>query len=233
MGNIAIKYTFRFPDNTEEVIELELDPHRLELVENVAEDLPPWTCLDFHQCPNCPLSLESHPYCPLMANLAGILRKFEHILSYDQVYLDVITQERRVSQQTTAQRALSSLMGLVIATGGCPHTVFFRPMARFHLPLASEEETLYRATSMYLLAQYFLRKEGGEVDWDFRGLDDIYKNVQLINSAIAVRLRDSNSADSSVNAVILLDMYAKAMPYVIEESLEELRYLFSSYVDNV
>jgi hypothetical protein len=33
-----------------------------------------------------------------------------------------------------------------------------KPMARFHLPLASEEETIYRATTMYLLAQYFLRE---------------------------------------------------------------------------
>jgi hypothetical protein len=45
-----------------------------------------------------------------------------------------------------------------VATSGCRYTAYFKPMARFHLPFANEEETAYRAISMYLLSQRFLNE---------------------------------------------------------------------------
>ncbi len=230
MESITIKYCFKFADDTQEVFHLDLDPQNYELVGNVPDNLPHWTSLDFHQCPNCPLSSSTHPNCLLTLHLVNIVRLFDRILSYDEIHVEVITEERCISQRTTAQRGISSLMGIVIATSGCPHTVFFKPMARFHLPFASEEETLYRATSMYLLAQYFLQREGKKGDFELQGLKQIYDNMQLVNTAIAVRLRAASKTDASVNAIIMLDMYAKAIPYVIEESLEEIRYLFTPYL---
>ncbi len=82
---------------------------------------------------------------------------------------------------------------------------------------------------MYLLAQYFLKKEGKNADLDLTGLTKIYNNVQIVNTAITERLRASTDTDSSVNAIILLDMYAQSLPIVIEEYLEEIRYLFSPF----
>ena len=48
---------------------------------------------------------------------------------------------------------MSSVLGLIMATAGCPWTDRFRPMARFHLPFASEAETVYRSVCMFLLAR--------------------------------------------------------------------------------
>jgi hypothetical protein len=123
------------------------------------------------------------------------------------------------------------MMGLVIATSGCPHAAFFRPMARFHLPLASKEETIFRATSMYLLAQYFLKKAGRAADFDLAGLIKIYDNMQIINNSIVERLRAATTTDSSVNAIVILDNYAKSLPFAIEKSLEDIRYLFSPFLN--
>ena len=105
-------------------------------------------------------------------------------------------------------------------------------MARFHLPLASNEETVYRATSMYLLAQYFLRKEGVRTDLELDGLMRIYEEMQIINVAIAERLRAATTTDSSVNAIVVLDVYAKTVGMVIEGSLERIRYIFAPYFQN-
>ena len=230
MGTITIQYCFRLAEDAQEIFDLRLDAENLELVGNIPEILPTWTNLDFHQCPNCPLSISTYSHCPVAVNIVNIVKRFDGILSYDKIYIDVTTEERCISQYTTAQRGISSLMGLVIATSGCPHTIFFKPMARFHLPLASEEETMYRAMSMYLLAQYFLKKEGKEADFELEGLKEIYNNIQLVNIAIAKRLRAATETDSSVNALIMLDTYAKALPYFIEEALEEIRYLFTPYL---
>jgi len=231
---LVIEYRFRLQDNSEEIFTIRLDPQTLEtLPDPAAEPLPNWTALSFAQCASCPLNEATSPHCPAAANLAPIVQRGEKLISIDQVDLQVTTAERISLQKTTAQRALCSLMGLVIATSGCPHTAFFKPMARFHLPLASEEETMFRATATYMLAQYFVKNEGGQADFDLEKLTNLYRTMQEVNMAMAKKVRSASKTDSSVNAIVLLDMYAKALPYVIKQSLDELRYLFEPYLKTV
>ena len=116
-------------------------------------------------------------------------------------------------------------MGLVIGTCGCPHTLFFRSMARFHLPFASETETLYRAASTYLLLQYFQLKQKLKFDEHLEGLNIIYDNMHTVNSAVAERLRSATETDSSVTALVILDLYTFFVPIGIETSLEEIMFL--------
>lgn len=234
MQPLVIEYRFRLQDNSEELFTIRLDPQTLEtLPDSDAAPLPDWADLSFAQCASCPLTATSSPHCPAAANLAPIVQRGEKLLSIDLVDIQVTTAERISLQKTTAQRALCSLMGLVIATSGCPHTAFFKPMARFHLPLASEEETIFRATSTYMLAQYFVNKEGGQADFNLEKLTNLYQTMQEVNLAMAKRVRSASKTDSSLNAIVLLDMFAKALPYVIKQSLDELRYLFEPFLKTV
>ncbi|MEW6594107.1 MAG: hypothetical protein AB1413_04460 [Thermodesulfobacteriota bacterium] len=225
-----IVYTFTLADGSQERFDLELDPATLTLRDAEAAALPRWTTLSFHQCAHCPCTEAEQPFCPAAANLVPLLERLDHLASYEQTTLEVVTVERCVTQKTTAQRAISSLMGLMIAASCCPHTHFFKPMARFHLPLASEDETIYRATANFMLAQYFRKGDNPNPDCSLDGLNTIYRNMQAVNRAMAARLRATAQTDSSVNAIILLDMYAKSVPYVIRRDLEELRPLFAPYL---
>jgi hypothetical protein len=103
-------------------------------------------------------------------------------------------------------------------------------MARLHLPLANAAETLYRSTSMYMLAQYFLHNEGRAVDLTFQGLKQIYENIHVINTYIAQRLRTASKTDSSIHAIVQLDIYAMTFLGISEETLKELRYLFLPFL---
>jgi len=124
-------------------------------------------------------------------------------------------------------------MGLMMAASGCPHMAFFKPMARFHLPMSTDEETIYRAVSIYLLAQYFVKQKDRQRNFQLEGLKDIYENIQLVNSYVADRLRAATKSDSSLNGLITLDMFAKSILFAIKESLEGIRYLFSPYLDDL
>jgi hypothetical protein len=230
METVNIQYIFTLPDQSREVFDLQFDAKELVLMNNMPSTLPSWTDLDFYQCPNCIVNTDTFTYCPLSANLVNIVRRFKGLLSFDKVTIDVATNERIVSQKTTVQRGISSLMGLIIATSCFPHTAFFRPMARFHLPLSSKEETIYRATSMYLLAQYFVNKDQNQADLELDGLKSIYENAQIVNTSIAERLRAASDTDSSVNAITLLDMYAQSLPFAISDSLENIKYLFTPFL---
>ncbi len=229
MHPIKIHYIFRLPGASEEPFTLQLDPETLELPVMEGSRLPDWCRLDFHQCPHC-RNMEGKKWCPAAAHLSGIVHRFTALLSYEKIHLTVITAEREIRQETTIQRAISSYMGLVMAASGCPHTAFLRPMARFHLPLANDRETMYRAFSMYALAQFFIAREKGTIDMEFQGLKQAYEDIQRINQSMVKRLRAGSKKDSSVNALVNLDLYARIIPFVFEESLEELRTLYVSYL---
>jgi hypothetical protein len=163
-------------------------------------------------------------------SLVELLEFSEKLDSFRSLAVTITTPEREIRTAATAQRAISALMGLLIATSGCPEVAWLRPMARFHQPLASEEETIYRAASMYLLAQYFCEKHGQSPDWSMQGLRQRYQRLHEINIAMAERMRSAIERDAPVNAVILLDLFAKAMPYSVDDSLAELEYLFQPYL---
>ena len=231
MPHISIQYRFALANSAQEVFDIELDSRTLSPCTPLPKRLPPWTKLKFHKCSHCPLNARTHPQCPLAARLVNIVDRFDGLLSYEEVHLEVVTKERRISSATTVQRGIGSLLGLVIATSGCPHTAVFKPMARFHLPFAGRDETIYRATSMYLLAQYFLKKEHREADFTLEGLQHIYRNMQIVNSAVIERLRSATETDSMVNAVAVLDIYAKTVDIMIEQSLQNVRHLFEPFFE--
>ncbi len=230
MKDLHIHYRFQSSDGKEQTFELTLDTHTLAQTGPMTEPPAPWTQLQFHQCPNCPLNASEHPHCPVALNLQTLESGFADMWSYDELSMEVTTSERIVSASTTAQKGASSLLGLMMATSGCPHTVYFKPMARFHLPLASEADTIYRATSMYLLAQYYLNKDGQKAGLELDGLLELYQQMRIINQSLAQRLRANAHKDTAINAVILLDLLAKTLPYCIDDDMSEIRYLFEPFL---
>ncbi|MBU8850179.1 MAG: hypothetical protein KOO64_11595 [Desulfobacterales bacterium] len=227
MGIIPISYIFILPEGRQIRMDIQLDSQRLNIIGNRPDVLPEWTRLDFYQCPHCQLSVTTHTHCPLAANLVNIIKHLDILCSYHNIRVKVIMENRTVTQDTTIQKGISSLMGLVIATSGCPRTTFFKSMARFHLPLADEEETISRAASMYLLGQYFLKNEGKPADFDLKGLMKIYDDMHTVNATIARRLRAAIKTDSVVNAIIILDVFTHVLPLSIETYLEEIKYMFN------
>ncbi|KAF0113685.1 MAG: hypothetical protein FD149_2068 [Rhodospirillaceae bacterium] len=55
-----------------------------------------------------------------------------------------------------------------------------------------------------------------------------YEAAGLVNQGMAERIRSAFQKDAVVNALVILDTFAQAAPCVIEEKLEELRYLFNN-----
>jgi len=230
MENFNIQYHITLPAGKKLFFTFNFDVAKMELSDKIPDSPPSWTKLEFNQCPHCPLTVDSHPYCPLSVKLVNIIEQFKDLKSYEDIQLEVIKEIRTIYKKTSLQEALSAMMGLVIPTSGCPETAYFKPMARYHLPLASLDETIYRASAMYMLAQYFVKRSGKSPDLDFKGLKKIYKNMQMLNSAVAERIRAASKADSSINALVLLDVFTMILPTAIEDSLVEIQYLFSAYL---
>jgi len=226
MTPVRIRYRFVLPDGSRETFDLFFDSGDFHILNPHPAPLPFWTELGFNQCENCPLRAEEHPHCPVAVQLVAVIERLERLVSYDQVRVDVHTVERVVTQETTAQQALSSLLGLIMASSGCPRTEFLRPMARFHLPLSSEHETIFRAAASYSLAQMLHAAAGGAPDAAFTGLKASYEELHKVNRGIAKRIGAAARNDPARNAVVLLDAYTTLLPNAIDQSLAEMRPLF-------
>ncbi len=53
------------------------------------------------------------------------------------------------------------------------------------------------AMAMYLVAQYFLYRRGGNPDWDLDNLPAIYREIQTVNGDFKRRLQEATSRDRS------------------------------------
>jgi len=244
VSTFSIRYRFSLPNGKEHVFLLELQSETCVLVSsqatssasaeastrpnlpaNAPANPPEWAALKFHQCKNCPLPAEA-THCPSALQLSGVIDGFADVISYDNLQVTVETEERAISARLSAQQGLASLIGLIMATSGCPSTAVFRPMARFHLPFSSEVETAYRSASMYLIAQQFIVGDGGAPDLHMAGLERIYRGVHEVNRGMAQRLRAASRQDAIVNAVVQLDVLTNLVPATIEELLQEIRPAF-------
>jgi hypothetical protein len=211
----------------EHVFDVRLDGAGV-ITDPLPERTPDWTRLDFHQCSGCPLAKAEAPRCPAAARLAAVADKFGDVVSFNSIDVTVETPERSINAATTAQQALASLIGLVLAASGCPQTAAFRPMALFHLPFASESETIYRVASMYLLAQHYAARDGRTPDFDLKELALVYRGVHQVNLGLVQRLRAATQQDAIVNALVLLDVYTSLVPAALDEMLGELKPAFAA-----
>ncbi len=227
---MRITYIVDFLDGQQLVIPLELDPVSLALQISV-ESPPDWTRLDFEQCPNCPLDPEVHEHCPVAVNMSSALMVFNEYLSYEMVNVTIETAERRYQKKVALQDAVSSLIGIIMATSGCPVMDHLRPMVRTHLPFASRTESVYRVISMYLMAQYFRRQRGMEPDWDLKNLVGLYDEIGKVNHAFSNRMFAQYEKDANINALVILKYVAELLTGTLQNnSLENMESYFATWL---
>ncbi|MBI5507147.1 MAG: hypothetical protein HY903_00210 [Deltaproteobacteria bacterium] len=224
--SLQFDYHLAFDDGALVAIKVRLDGKTLARLDPMPGDAPEWTKLDAVGCPVCPLTPKTHPRCPVALCTAELVSRFSERYSYDLVRLQVVTAERTYVAATTLQAALGSLTGIYMVTAGCPVMDKLRPMVRFHLPLATEHETVFRAAAMYLVAQFMRSQDGDTPDWTLDGLDRIYRDVHQVNRTIAKRVRAAAAKDATANALVRLDLFTHGVSRSTHDRLADLRYLF-------
>jgi hypothetical protein len=229
---LNFKYRFNFENGKTTEFTIQLRRNDLGLVAEPGASQPPeWTRLEFNQCPNCPLRKETHPYCPIAVNVVDVVNFFKDVISYEKTYVTIETDSRTYIGKVSVQEGIKSLMGLFMATSGCPVMDKLRPMAATHLPFPTIEESIYRLLSMYLLAQYFVLKDGGHPDWEMKKLLDICNEIQTVNRSFFKRIKQQGVKDASLNAIVALDSFATYTASSLEDNnLDEMRELFKGYL---
>lgn len=219
-----IEYCFTLDDGRQ--FDFQIDLPDQPCCESETDDLPGWTALDYEQCRVCTLESSRCSHCPAAVAVAQIVPQFSTLTSVDRVKVQVTTPERIYYKDEDLQNALRSLLGLAMANSGCPLLKRLRGMAHFHLPFADWEDTAFRTTGAYLIQQYLIAQDGGQPDWELKGLRQIYEQLQDLNRSFAKRIRIASDKDAGLNALVGLFSLSVIMTRFLDERMEKFRHLF-------
>ena len=225
---MTIEYLFKLDDG--QCFQFEVDTERTYQARFDKVEHPFWTELDFQKCSLCPLSSEEFRHCPAALDAKRITETFRAMLSYQEVTLEVRTPERTYLKRTDAQTGLRALFGLVMATSGCPILSRLKGLARTHLPFSTMEETIFRTAGAYLIQQFLIQQKGGEPDWELRGLNLLYEQLQEVNRCFKARIDAASEQDANMNALGSLIYLAMGVAFSLEAQLEEIQHLTISPV---
>lgn len=217
MDDKTITYHFRQPDHTVSYT------HSLEQKEPIdVSDAEDWTKLSFHRCSAC--SCDQQQYCHIAVRLQKPARLLNEFVSHQPLEVEVIAPERTYFKKTNAQEGLSSLFGLVMATSGNPAFDHLRGLARFHLPFASLEETMFRSASAYIMREFIRDGDMPDKQAIQDGLRAKYDVIAEVNRCAIYRLRQGivPQFDAQQNAIIILDSLGAMVSLSLENRLKML-----------
>lgn len=219
-----ILYIFTFDDGVELKFDVDLDR-----VFDKSKDFgsaPEWTRLGNNQCTNCPLSKDEYSHCPAALDLDRVARDFQKLSAHTKAVVRVMTPEREYTKRTSLEEGVRALMGLIMASSACPIFSELKANARNHLPFASQEEYIIRATSIYLLKQYFVMKDGGTPDWDLKGLVKLNERLQLVNHAFWQRIVGAFQNDSNSKALLSFFSLSSSVTSSLEAQMAKVKPIF-------
>jgi hypothetical protein len=224
----TFKIHYLFESENQDYLDYEvvIDEESLDCVNIDTNQGPSWTDLGFHQCSNCPLNQGDRPKCPVANNLHHVIENTKNMISHEKTRVSVKTKERTYCKNTTMQEGLFSLFGVLMATSGCPHLEWLKPMVRFHLPFATVEETLFRSLSTFLLHEFLMFKQGQKVEFKIQNLLDRYREVEIVNRGILDRINNVSMGDADKNAIVTLNIFAQMFEFQFSNDFSFLVKLF-------
>jgi hypothetical protein len=189
---------------------------------------PEWARLGNQQCACCPLKESDCTYCPAATRINEVMEAFADHSSIERAKVTVTTGERSYFKDCDLQVGLNSLIGLMMATSGCPVLKGLGAMASFHIPFCTTRETLHRTVGSYLIQQYFKQLEGGSSDWELKQLKKLYDELEGLNRDFSKRIKDSASSDALSNAIFIFF----ATSVVVASSLDKQLIRHQDYLTN-
>lgn len=221
----TLNYHFLFEDGSEWSYTLRFD-ERGNFIPVPTDQVKKWTELSTHQCSHCPLSTAKHPQCPVARNLDQIVEDSKDSISCTKALVTVTTPERTYQKDCAAQVGLHSLFGLIMASSGCPHLDWLKPLARFHLPFSELDDTVFRVLTLQLLTDYF--SDGTKtINESVDKVKDRYLAVEKVNSFFIKRIRLQCDGDADKNALVTLNVFAQMFEYEQRADFQRLKIYFT------
>ena len=84
---------------------------------------------------------------------------------------------------------------------------------------------------MYMLAQFFVARHGGQPDLKMEGLKQIYERIHEVNDGISRRLSHASITDAAAKSLQKLDLFTTTIPKSIEQHLADFDGFFVAFTN--
>lgn len=230
--NLEYLFTFKLEDGTSFVHKVEIDFDSKTLINNeeTPKDFKIFTALKNHQCENCPLKENEYSECPVARNIVEPFNEFKDLASFEQVELDVSFTERSYHKKVPIQKAMETLLELVMISSPCPHFDFLKPTLVDYVPFLSSREFTIRCLKFYLLDHYLNFAEDGNPSFDI--LMDQFEDLLKANEGMLRRVNDFEVADTGKNALIIFNALVVTFQYEYQDNFLAARKIFRFRADH-
>lgn len=218
-----VEYFFTFEDGKQ--VQVQVDVERKFTAQQLT-NAPAWTRLEQHQCSICPLKKSEFSHCPAALDLDKVIHQFQGIPAATKLDVMVKTPERNYQKHVSLEEGVRAMIGLIMATSACPVFSLLKPNARHHLPFASVEEFVLRSVSLYLMRQYLVAQEGGQPDWELRGLTKANEQLQLVNHAFWQRSMSAFHNDANSKALLSFFTLSSSLSSSLPNQLSKMKRVF-------
>lgn len=156
-----------------------------------------------------------------------MIESLQETLTIRDVNIVVEAAERNYVKTTSLADGLSSLIGLAVATSGCPVFGRIKPLIAQHLPFESSPEMTYRSLGMYLLYQKFSPKNKEHPDWNLAGFGSFFEGIDTACRAFLTRLKEIPSAEEGLQELLNFRCLHQYEQFdIFDEYIQELQTLF-------
>lgn len=222
--NYLYQIDFENGEHYQKLIEVSREDGHLLTEEMIPKNLEEYGLLEFCKCEHCPYSSEEFKYCPVFRNIANLVNDFKEHNPSETVRACVVINGKTTTIEDELQVALTSLMGLLMASSECEYFDFLRPMVKTHQPFSSHEETLIRVISLYFLDRFLC---GHTSDWKIEDLKKEYHHLEKVNAGILQRIKlIRGQTNVEKEAVVVLDSFIKNFSWEYELNLDDVKELF-------
>jgi hypothetical protein len=229
---LIIKYTFQFDNGLKKSFEIWLDRKSLNLKNDLEANYPDWAKLKNFKCPHCPLKDEGNDYCSIAKNISKHLEEFNSMPSFQNSKITVETESRTYFKNTSLQSGVSSMLGVIMVSSGCPIMEKLKPLLHFHLPFATLEDTQIKVLALYLLSQYISWKKGKQPDWELRNLIKIYEEIKILNLNVSKKIANLEAMDTNINSIVILNNFAEYVALTIDDKLfDEIEFYLKEFIE--
>lgn len=219
-----ISYSFIFDPNNK--VDFVIDENGCTSDIFHQESVQDWMKLEFEQCDECTIPESSRETCPAAVAIHPVISVSDALYSFDEVLVTVKRSDLNLEASTTTQRAIRSLIGLLLGLSECPLYKQLRPVAYFHLPFGDLDHRVFRILGMSLIKQYIRGLDGQTPDWELNDLRETLTILHRANRKLSRRIRAVCQKDAANNAIALFDLMVHKVEIALETNLKQFKPFF-------
>jgi len=197
-----------------------------DMAENLMPDegagvLPQWVLLTYHQCENCLLKPDTHPYCPMCMTLYPFFSYLSDVASVDVTRITIKEALLSTQIKLTAQESIPIILPYLAILSECPYWKYNRWAYRYFSYSSDYKAWVFQALSIALIRELSIGDH-------FPGREEMIEKVRhrlarlkMTVDSLRKRITGVMKEDAGLNALVSSASLVSLLEISAEDCIRE------------